>query len=223
MREYDAPTADGEDTPPEATGEQEDGSEKMETERGVHARVMIPEDTICMLVPRKCLITLNMGKELPIGQRVLECNLDLHAPRHIYIMLYILWDRKTNGSSSFFHPYYEILPKTFHNIPIFWSNEELAWLKGSFLEQEIENRIAAIEEDYNAVLDAAPDLLPAICDSIEDFKWARMVVTSRNFAFDIEGVRVSALVPHADMLNHRRPCETQWTFDDDLDGFTITT
>jgi histone-lysine N-methyltransferase SETD3 len=222
LREYDAPITDGEDTP-EVISDLEDGGQNIQTERGVHARVNIPEGTMCMLVPRKCLITVNMGKELPIGQRILEADLDLHTPRHMYIMLYILWDRKINGESSFFHPYYEILPKTFQNNPIMWSEVELAWLKGSFLEQEIESRVAAIEEDYNDVLEAAPDLLPEICDSIEDFKWARMVVTSRNFAFEIEGERVSALVPHADMMNHRRPCETLWTFDDHLDGFTITT
>lgn len=176
-----------------------------------------------MVVPRKCLVTLDMGKALPIGQKIIEHDLDLHAPRHIFIMLYVLWDTKTNGSASFFHPYYDILPRTFQNIPIFWSEEELSWLEGSFLLQEIQNRTAAIEEDYYDVMEVAPELLRDCCDSIDDFKWARMVVTSRNFAFDMDGSRMSALVPHADMLNHRRPCETRWTFDDDLDGFTITT
>jgi len=39
----------------------------------------------------------------------------------------------------------------------------------------------------------------------------------------IDGHRTSALVPHADMLNHHRPRETKWTYDDELEAFTITT
>jgi hypothetical protein len=50
-----------------------------------------------------------------------------------------------------------------------------------------------------------------------------MIVCSRNFGLQIDGRRTSALVPHADMLNHQRPRETKWAFDDDLDAFTITT
>ena len=39
----------------------------------------------------------------------------------------------------------------------------------------------------------------------------------------MDGHRTSALVPHADMLNHYRPRETKWTFEDDKQAFTITT
>jgi histone-lysine N-methyltransferase SETD3 len=39
----------------------------------------------------------------------------------------------------------------------------------------------------------------------------------------MDGHRTSALVPQADMLNHYRPRETKWTFEDDKQAFTITT
>ncbi len=52
--------------------------------------------------------------------------------------------------------------------------------------------------------------------------WARMCVCSRNFGLVINGVRTAALVPFADMLNHYRPRESKWQFDDTLQGFTIT-
>jgi hypothetical protein len=35
--------------------------------------------------------------------------------------------------------------------------------------------------------------------------------------------KTDGLVPYADMLNHRRPRETKWTFDDVRYGFVITT
>ena len=48
-----------------------------------------------------------------------------------------------------------------------------------------------------------------------------MAVCSRNFGLVINGVRTAALVPYADMLNHLRPRETKWQFEDARQGFTI--
>mmetsp|Transcript_7782 Transcript_7782/g.11167 ORF Transcript_7782/g.11167 Transcript_7782/m.11167 type:complete len:635 (+) Transcript_7782:53-1957(+) len=189
--------------------------------RGVHAKTHIPPNTVCMIVPRKCLITVEMGQATPIGQAIFHSDLDLDAPKHIYLMVFLLWDRKVNGSASFFHPYYEILPRTLKNMPVFWSREELAYLEGSYLLEQISDRNDAIAEDYFAICRVAPELAE-ICN-LDDFKWARMCVCSRNFGLQIDGHRTSALVPHADMLNHFRPRETKWTFDDERQGFTITT
>ncbi len=189
--------------------------------RGVHAKVDIPPNTICVSIPKKCLITVEMGQATNIGQIILKSDLDLDAPKHIFLMIFLLYDRKVNGDRSFFKPYYDILPKTLHNIPIFWSEEELKYLEGSYLLAQITDRNEAITEDYYAICEVAPEL--ASIATLEEFKWARMCVCSRNFGLQIDGHRTSALVPHADMLNHHRPRETKWTYDDDLEAFTITT
>jgi hypothetical protein len=195
---------------------------KVESEmRGVHAKSDIPADSICVLIPRKCLITVEMGQATEIGQIILNSDLDLDAPKHIFLMIFLLWDRKVNGDKSFFKPYYDILPKTLKNIPIFWEDYELEYLKGSYLLTQIAERIEAITDDYESICQVAPQLKQLA--TLEEFKWARMIVCSRNFGLQIDGRRTSALVPHADMLNHQRPRETKWSFDDDLDAFTITT
>eukprot|EP00536_Pseudo-nitzschia_multiseries_P009962 jgi/Psemu1/258626/estExt_Genewise1Plus.C_2900062 len=188
--------------------------------RGVHARTRLPPNTVCVAIPRRCLITVEMGQQTPIGQAITRSDLDLDAPKHIFLMVYLLWDRKVNGSNSFFHPYYEILPQTLGNMPIFWSPQELDYLAGSYLLQQIEDRNEAIADDYYAICQIAP--LAKIC-TLQEFKWARMCVCSRNFGLQIDGHRTSALVPHADMLNHYRPRETKWTFDEERQAFTITT
>jgi histone-lysine N-methyltransferase SETD3 len=232
LREYDEPKAQEENNNDEAEekkeqvpsggnhhfDEQDDGGDS--EMRGVHARTHLPPNTVCMSIPRRCLITVEMGQETPIGQAILRSDLDLDAPKHIFLMIYLLWDRKVNGPSSFFHPYYEILPRTLSNMPIFWSPDELEYLRGSYLLQQIEDRNEAISEDYYAICQIAP--LAKIC-TLQEFKWARMCVCSRNFGLQIDGHRTSALVPHADMLNHYRPRETKWTFDEDRQAFTITT
>jgi len=196
------------------------GDEDNDSEmRGVHARTHLPPNTVCVAIPRQCLITVEMGQETPIGQAILRSDLDLDAPKHIFLMVYLLWDRKVNGHNSFFHPYYEILPQTLSNMPIFWSPQEMDCLRGSYLLQQIQDRNEAIAEDYYAICQIAP--LSKIC-TLQEFKWARMCVCSRNFGLQIDGHRTSALVPHADMLNHYRPRETKWTFDEDRQAFTIT-
>ena len=57
---------------------------------------------------------------------------------------------------------------------------------------------------------------------LDEFIWARLVVITRVFGLTINGVKTDGLVPMADMLNHKRPRQTKWTFDDERQGFTIT-
>jgi protein-histidine N-methyltransferase len=183
-----------------STNLQEDHHHHSEEEsemRGVHARSHIPPHTICMTIPRRCLITVEMGQATPIGQAILNSDLDLDAPKHIFLMIYLLWDKKMNGRDSFFDPYYQILPQTLSNMPIFWTPSELRALKGSYLLHQIADRNCAIAEDYHAICSIAP--LEQIC-TLDEFKWARMCVCSRNFGLQIDGHRTSALVPHADMV-----------------------
>jgi len=55
-----------------------------------------------------------------------------------------------------------------------------------------------------------------------EFVWARLAVITRIFGLEINGLQTDGLVPMADMLNHRRPRETSWTYDNKRQSFTIT-
>lgn len=92
----------------QAEEEFDDGSKEM---RGVHAKTAIPPQTICVAIPKSCLITVEMGQSTPIGRKILQSDLELDAPKHIFLMIYVLWDRKLHGNKSFFAPYYDILPR----------------------------------------------------------------------------------------------------------------
>jgi len=48
-----------------------------------------------------------------------------------------------------------------------------------------------------------------------------MIVSSRIFGIFIEGNKTDALVPIADMLNHRTPKSTTWFFSDEKKGFIV--
>jgi histone-lysine N-methyltransferase SETD3 len=48
-----------------------------------------------------------------------------------------------------------------------------------------------------------------------------MIISSRIFGVLINGNKTDALVPIADMLNHKTPKTTSWYFCDVLKGFVI--
>lgn len=147
----------------------------------------------------------------------MDSSIELDAPKHIFLMVFMLLDRK--DPSSFFAPYYDILPPTLNNMPIFWTEDELKCLEGSYLLDQIDERNAAISADYSAICKVVPQF-PVVA-TLDEFKWARMCVCSRNFGLIVNGVRTAALVPYADMLNHYRPRETKWQYEDSSQAFTI--
>eukprot|EP01084_Bolivina_argentea_P156148 272117_1 len=186
--------------------------------RGVCATHDVPAGEVIMSIPLKCLITVEMGQATAVGQAVRATGLILDAPKHVYLMLFLLVDRARGN--SFFQPYYDILSPKLSNMPIFWSDEELEWLRGSHVLEQVEDRRDGIEQDYNAVCEVYPEF--ANIATLEDFAWARMCVCSRNFGIVVQGKRTSALVPYADMLNHCHQRQTKWGFSDNLNAFTIT-
>lgn len=111
--------------------------------RGCHTTEEVGYDETIMSIPLKCLITVEMGKQTSIGRKILAANIELDAPKHIFIMVFMLLDRKEEN--SFFKPYYDILPATLRNMPVFWNQEELSYLRGSFLLTQIDERNLAMQ------------------------------------------------------------------------------
>ena len=75
--------------------------------RGVHAARDLQSEEILIEVPLRCLITVEMGKATDVGRAVLEAELELDAPKHVFLMLFVLLDRR--DTRSFFVPYYVML------------------------------------------------------------------------------------------------------------------
>jgi histone-lysine N-methyltransferase SETD3 len=48
-----------------------------------------------------------------------------------------------------------------------------------------------------------------------------MMVCSRIFGIQVNGLKTDGFVAYADMLNHKRPRQTAWTYSDDHGGFII--
>jgi len=179
-----------------------------------------------LFVPYHMVMTSQVAMESPIGKAVLDARLELRS-KHSYLACYLLQER-AKGADSFWAPYINSLPRVYSNMPIFFGPELLAHLKGSFTLTKIRERIESLKAEYDMICAAVPALRAF---SHAEFVWARLVVITRIFGLVIRGVKTDGLVAYADMLNHRaarqgqsfQDPDTRWTFDDALNGFTITT
>jgi len=106
------------------------------------------------------------------------------------------------------------------NVPIFFDKEMLKWLRGSFTLGKINERNESLTAEYQAICQAVPEFQKY---TYEEFVWGRLVVITRIFGLVINGLKTDGLVPYADMLNHKRPRQTKWTYEDSHNGFIITT
>jgi len=189
-----------------------------ENYRGVHALRDVRKDECCLYIPKSHIITLEMAKAAPVGSKMVAADLSLISPKHSYLSTYLLQEKR--NSESFWQPYIDILPKSFDTFPIFYSEEEKEWLIGSPFLNLVNEKIGDIEIDYKAIIEVAPEFEEY---TLEEFSWARMCVCSRIFGMQIDGVKTDGFVPLADMLNHKRPRQTSWTYSDEKTGFIIET
>jgi histone-lysine N-methyltransferase SETD3 len=97
--------------------------------RGVHARGTIRRNEVFLVVPRKLLITLEMAKATPIGAQMVKAKVDLLSPKHSYLSSFVLQERRK--PETFWAPYFEMLPKSVSNFPVFFTVEEKQLLAGS--------------------------------------------------------------------------------------------
>jgi tetratricopeptide (TPR) repeat protein len=105
--------------------------------RGVHSHGSIHKDDIVLEVPLSHIMTSEVAKASDIGQRILNSGVDLNST-HTYLSCYLLQERR--NPYSFWTPYIKCLPVHYRNMPIFFTNEELAYLKGSFSLGKIADR-----------------------------------------------------------------------------------
>jgi histone-lysine N-methyltransferase SETD3 len=126
---------------------------------------------------------------------------------------------KEIGHDSPYYNYIRCLPTKLNNFPVYYSDQLLEELNGTYFLSMIKRKKADIEEDFKEIVAILPSLRHIL--TYEKFVWARMIVSSRIFGIIINGKKTDALVPIADMLNHKIPKMTSWFFSDERKGFVV--
>ena len=183
--------------------------------RGVLAKSNILKDEIIMTIPKDCLISLETAFETNYGKKIGEFMYnELNSPKHCLLTSFLLYEEK-NPKYKY---YFDLLPHDYSNFPIFYTNKELDFLKGSpFLSQILEKK-EDMKSDYNKLCEYLPDYKQF---SYLKFCEARVLISSRIFGIAINDNKTDVLAPFADLLNHKRPRQTQWYYDDNLESFVI--
>lgn len=185
--------------------------------RGVHSVRRLNEEQVILEVPHKMIMTSEVAKESDIGQKIIKSGYQVRST-HSYLAAYLCQEKHNAG--SVWRAYIDTLPQHYRNMPIYFDQDELSFLKGSFTLQMIDDRKESLKAEYDGIVKHVPEFAKY---SLDDFIWARLAVITRIFGLKIRGHKTDGLVPMADMLNHKIPKETSWTFDDSVNGFTITT
>jgi len=189
--------------------------------RATFAREAIKEDEEIMYIPKPYIITSDLSMQSDICQEIQEAfevnGVDIRS-KHTYLAAFLLQE-KARGRASQWFPYINILPKDFANIPLFFDSAKLSLLQGSIALQKISDRHDSLCAEYHNLRRYVDTFKKW---SYEDFVWARLVVITRIFGLLIDGHKTDGLVPMADMINHKRPRETRWTYNESKQGFIIS-
>ena len=169
-----------------------------------------------MSSPKELLISLEIAKAFPQGQQVSTFMYTLNSPKHCLLSTFVLYERLNKDSK--WKSYFDIIPKDYSNFPIFFTEEDLNLLKGSPFLQTILEKKDDIEKDYKRICDLVPGF---DMHSFKEFSEIRMAVSSRIFGIKIENKKTDVLAPFADLLNHKRPRQTHWLYDESMKSFVI--
>ncbi|KAI9254077.1 hypothetical protein BY458DRAFT_521422 [Sporodiniella umbellata] len=115
------------------------------------------------------------------------------------------------GENSPWYGYLQALPKESLELPMFWEEEEKELFKGTEMESPVYNDLADLDDDYHDLVLPLIEEFPYVfvkgenedsCPySFDKFILASTTISSR--AFEVDAYHENALVPFADLFNHR--------------------
>jgi hypothetical protein len=177
--------------------------------RGVHATADLSADDVLAQIPDQFIITFDKARDSEIGQRLIKAlpeydDLDMS---HYMISIFLVVEHD-KAEASWWWPYLRTLPKHFQNMPPNYTPEEKELARQSRLDAVLSDRF---QSDFNEICEALPDFCQQ--HSLETYKWARLVLRTRAFSLDRDGVDQTALQPFVDMINHDFTNMASWRYD----------
>jgi len=183
--------------------------------RAINSKRIIQPDEDVLFVPYSHLMTTEIALASKVGKQIIESGVEISS-LHTYLASYLLQEKA--NPKSYWKPYIDILPKSHDTIPLFFNEKQLAELKGSMTVNQIQELHISLRAEYDSLVKHVPMYAEFL---YKDFVWARLVVITRIFGMVIDRKSTEGLVPMADMLNHKIPKDTYWTYVPSRIGFVI--
>ena len=115
----------------------------------------------------------------------------------------VAWERSLGERSPFFG-YLQTLP-LFEPLPLTWAPIELRWLAGTGIDADARRRYSEAAREHReivAALRASPDHR-ALADAVDLRSYLHATTLTSSRAFYVDASHGEALVPFADLLNHK--------------------
>ena len=178
----------------------------------------IYDKDILVRIPLEALMTLDLARQSQLGKYFTpQLEKKLNSPHHSLLSTFMLTEID-KGSKSKWKYYFDFLPMSYNNFPIFYTDKEFEYLKGTQFLELIKKKKREMKEDYDLLTNIIPGYTKY---DFNLFKKMREVISSRVFGVTIKGKKNDIIAPYADMLNHKRPRQTHWNFDDESNSFII--
>jgi histone-lysine N-methyltransferase SETD3 len=147
--------------------------------RGLFAMDDIAAGETIISSPTNALVTMDRLADLDpaLADSILSSGVNFHHGSDVIMAVYMLLDR-LRGTKAEFMPYWESLPKSFDEMPIFWDDEQLQWLQGSPVLDAVAEKKAHLGEDFERLVAAVPAVAHL---KRGDFDWAMANISSRSF------------------------------------------
>ena len=173
---------------------------------------------ILIRVPLEALMTLDGARQSRLGIYFTpQLEKKLNSPHHSLLSTFMLTEID-KGAQSKWKYYFDFLPADYNNFPIFYGEKEFSFLKGTQFLELLQKKKKEMKEDYDLLINVIPGYSKY---DYNLFKKMREVISSRVFGVTIKGKKNDIIAPYADMLNHKRPKQTHWNFDDTSNSFVI--
>ena len=178
----------------------------------------IHDKDVLIRVPLEALMTLDGARKSKFGEYFTpQLEKKLNSPHHSLLSTFMLTEID-KGAKSKWKYYFDFLPASYNNFPIFYGEKEFSYLKGTQFLELVQKKMKEMKEDYDLLTNVIPGYSKY---DYNLFRKMREVISSRVFGVTIKGKKNDIIAPYADMLNHKRPRQTHWNYDDTCNAFVI--
>lgn len=171
--------------------------------RGIFATKPIAAGELAIHVPRSAIITTETAKASDIGRRIADAN--VHTSDYGHHAAFLL---EINTIGGFWKPFIDTMPMKHSEHPLFFTEEEKAYLKGSSMLPLLQSKQEWIEYDYDQIASCMPEgrMWPK-----DDFAQAVCTTMTRTYELVIDGGQTTAWVPFAELMNHSNSANISWS------------